>query len=63
MRIPAIFLLILGALLIAIGRHRIRAARRARQLNPQHPGLRTRLAGWTLTLLGFLATIAGVTLW
>jgi|GEM_PF-3976147 len=56
MRIVAVILILVGVLLIAIGRHHVR---RARQLSTK----RRSAGGWSLTMLGFLTMLAGVVLW
>jgi uncharacterized membrane protein len=60
MRLPASILILAGILLITLGRHYVR---RSRKPSTQHSALRTKLAGWTLTLLGFLAILAGFVIW
>ena len=67
MRIVATLLLLAGMLLIASGRYLVRRARRriARGGGESGRGARfiPRLTGWSLTFLGFIAILLGVTLW
>src|ERR1017187_5764864 len=66
MRLTAAIFVLLGMFLIAVGRHFVRRSRRLRTGGGQNSQLRTwrpRLAGWTLTVLGFLAILFGFIIW
>jgi ABC-type Fe3+ transport system permease subunit len=66
MRFLALILLLLGCLLIAVG-HRVRrprqVSRRGKHPLRTRPSVLRRLAGWGLTLLGFIAMLLAITFW